>query len=68
MIRESKTDKLKERLRKIPRDFTFDETVSLLTALGFEQDNKGKTSGSRIGSIRDRTIIILTMSLYWVDL
>lgn len=41
-------DKLVERLRSIPSDFTFSEAERLLKSLGFERDNKGKTSGSRV--------------------
>lgn len=32
----------------LPKDFTYAELVSLLIQLGFEEDNKGKTSGSRL--------------------
>jgi hypothetical protein len=32
----------------LPKDFTFDETISLLGYLGYSVHNKGKTSGSRI--------------------
>jgi len=52
-------NKLLERLKKIPKDFTFDETRTLLELLGFEMFNKGKTSGSRIKFVRGDTIIIL---------
>lgn len=41
-------DKLKERFKRLPKDFTFEETVSLLESLGYHKHNKGKTSGSRI--------------------
>ena len=41
-------DKLIERFKKQPKDFTFDELKKLLSALGFELSNKGKTSGSRV--------------------
>lgn len=41
-------EKLIERFKKLPKDFTFEEVIRLLSALGFEVDNKGKTSGSRI--------------------
>ena len=37
-----------ERLKSKPRDYTYDEAKSLLNKLGFIEDNKGKTSGSRI--------------------
>jgi len=40
--------KLVERFKKLPKDFTFEETKSLLGHLGYEIDNRGKTSGSRV--------------------
>jgi hypothetical protein len=43
----STKDKLIERFKKQPNDFTFDELVRLFGILGFTIDNKGKTSGSR---------------------
>jgi hypothetical protein len=43
-----KKEKLIERLRSTPKDFTFDEAQNLLEILGFEMSNKGKTSGSRV--------------------
>jgi hypothetical protein len=44
----STKDKLTERFKKLPKDFTFDELVTLLLGLGFIASNKGKTSGSRV--------------------
>lgn len=44
----SKKEKLIQRLLMLPKDFSFAELESLLVQLGFEIDNKGKTSGSRI--------------------
>lgn len=44
----SRKEKLKKRLRSLPKDFTYSELVSLLQQLGFEEDSKGKTSGSRV--------------------
>ena len=41
-------DKLKRRILQLPKDFTFAELETLLNQLGFEQENKGKTSGSRV--------------------
>jgi len=41
-------DKLIERFKQIPRDFTFDEFTKMMASLGFRPDNKGRTSGSRI--------------------
>ena len=44
----SELEKLKERLKSLPRDFTYNEAKTLLTKLGFQESNKGKTSGSRV--------------------
>jgi hypothetical protein len=44
----STKEKLIERFKRQPKDFTFDELNSLSGCLGFEMSNKGKTSGSRI--------------------
>lgn len=44
----NKKDKLIKRFRTLPRDFTFDEVVSLFQCYGFELINKGATSGSRV--------------------
>lgn len=43
-----KLDKAKERLRGIPKDYTYSEAKSLLSQLGFQESTKGKTSGSRV--------------------
>lgn len=37
-----------ERLKRVPRDYTFKEAQAVLKHLGFELRNKGKTSGSRV--------------------
>ena len=44
----SELEKLKERLKSLPKDFTYSEAKSLLTKLGFKEKNKGKSSGSRV--------------------
>jgi hypothetical protein len=44
----SKKQKLINRLKSKPRDFTFDEATTLLLSLGFRLSNKGRTSGSRV--------------------
>ena len=41
-------EKLIERLKRLPSDFTFDEAERLLTLFGYVKSNKGKTSGSRV--------------------
>lgn len=41
-------EKLIERFKQLPCDFTFDELDRLLKHFGYEKSNKGKTSGSRV--------------------
>lgn len=41
-------EKLVERFKKLPKDFTFEETVRLLSFYEYQIQNKGATSGSRI--------------------
>lgn len=57
----SKIDKAKERLSLRPKDYTYSEAKYLLSQLGFEEYNKGKTSGSRVKFYRDsdKRIILL---------
>ena len=47
----TKKDKLLERFLALPNDFSFDELKSLLESMGFEIENKGKTSGSRVAFV-----------------
>lgn len=47
-LQMTKKDKLIQRLCKLPKDFTFAELESVFLQLGFEKDDKGKTSGSRV--------------------
>lgn len=54
-----KLEKLIERIKSNPKDFTFEEMQSLLVALGFELSNKGKTSGSRVKFFKGNVCIIL---------
>lgn len=44
----SKREKIIERLKSKPKDFTYDEAKKVLNIFGFTEDNKGKTSGSRV--------------------
>ena len=55
----SELEKLKERLKSLPKDFTYNEAKSLLTKLGFEESNKGKTSGSRVKFERKNDAVLL---------
>ncbi len=54
-----KNEKLIDRLKSRPKDFTFDEMQTLLLSLGFEMSNKGKTSGSRVKFTKGDIFIIL---------
>jgi hypothetical protein len=41
-------DKLLERFLRQPRNFTYQELKRLLNGLGYVEEKKGKTSGSRV--------------------
>jgi hypothetical protein len=44
----SSKEKLLNRFKCLPNDFTFDELVRLFSIVGYSLDNKGLTSGSRV--------------------
>lgn len=44
----SKVGKQINRIKSKPRDFTYNEAKNLLNNWGFYENNKGKTSGSRV--------------------
>lgn len=48
----SKLEKAIERLKSVPKDYTYSEAKYLLGQLGFVETNKGKTSGSRVKFVR----------------
>ncbi|MCL2067036.1 MAG: type II toxin-antitoxin system HicA family toxin [Treponema sp.] len=52
----SKKDKLISRLKSNPKNFTFDETKSLLGVFGYTLTNKGKTSGSRVCFVKNNKV------------
>lgn len=57
----SQIETLKEKILRVPKDFTYREAKKLLQNIGFEEHNKGKTSGSRVKFYRkeDGRVIIL---------
>ncbi len=57
----SKFEKAKERILQKPKDYTYTEARYLLSQMGFEEYNKGKTSGSRVRFFRetDKKAILL---------
>jgi len=44
----SKKEKIINRLKSKPKDFTYEEAKNVLNRFGFVEDNKGKTSGSKV--------------------
>jgi hypothetical protein len=56
----SKIEKLIERLKNKPKDFTWDELVAVLTYFGYNEMAAGKTGGSRRRfSHADKSVIML---------
>lgn len=51
----SKKEKLINRLKTKPKDFTYNEAKTLLESVGFVESNKGKTSGSRVVFIESKS-------------
>lgn len=54
-----KKEKLIQRLKSKPKDFTFDEAETLLGCLSYSRSNKGKTSGSRVSFTSENHASIL---------
>lgn len=54
----SRLDKLKDRLRGQPSDFTWDELEKLLGGLGYRQAKPAKTGGSRRRFIHAQAAVI----------
>ncbi len=46
-------EKLIQRLKSKPKDFTFEDVETLLKYLDYIRSNKGKTSGSRVMFVSD---------------
>ena len=57
----SRLEKAKMRILSMPKDYSYDEARALLGQLGFQEDNKGRTSGSRVEFFReeDKAVILL---------
>jgi hypothetical protein len=54
----SKKDKLLERFLLLPKDFTWDEAIKLLSFFGYTELKTGKTGGSRRKFINQKKHII----------
>ena len=57
----SKRDKLIEKLLNRPIDFEYDEARSLLAKFGYKEDNRGRTSGSRVAFVHCETGYIIRL-------
>ena len=57
----SKRDKLIDRLLKRPSDFEYDEVRSLLAKYEYKEDNRGRTSGSRVAFVNSVTKHIIRL-------
>ncbi|BAU63259.1 hypothetical protein STA3757_06190 [Stanieria sp. NIES-3757] len=54
----TRKEKLIQRLKSKPKDFTWSELTSLLTRLGFMEVKTGKTGGSRARFINSNNVVI----------
>ena len=57
----SKNEKAKKRILNIPSDYQYLEARYLLGKMGFEEFNKGKTSGSRVKFYREKDSVKWSM-------
>ena len=51
----SKHEKLKDRFLRKPKNFTYDELVSLLRGFGYIEEQRGRTSGSAVAFYHKKT-------------
>jgi hypothetical protein len=54
----TRKEKLIQRFLNKPKDFTYEELITLLSIFGFKENNTGKTGGSRRKFINQSGIII----------
>lgn len=57
----SKFDKLYKRLCTFPKDFSWEELKKLLYSIGYKEKKSGKTSGSRVKFVNDKTGDIISL-------
>ena len=57
----SRDEKLISRLLSKPKDFTYDELRRVLRRLGYEENQSGKTSGSRVAFVNHDTLHIIRL-------
>ncbi|MEN6327245.1 MAG: type II toxin-antitoxin system HicA family toxin [Syntrophomonas sp.] len=57
----TKQEKLISRLLQRPADFEYDEARTLLLRLGYYEETRGRTSGSRVAFINNETKHIIRL-------
>lgn len=57
----SQLEKAIAKIKSVPKDYTYGEAKALLERLGFIEDNKGKTSGSRVKFVRKKDQKIISL-------
>lgn len=57
----SKAEKLLNRLLSKPTDFSYQELKRLLGGFGYEESTRGKTSGSRVAFVNEKTKHIIRL-------
>lgn len=57
----SRQTKLLRRFLSRPKDFAFNELITLLRGFGYEQMKSGKTAGSRIAFLNERSKHIIRL-------
>ena len=57
----SKVEKLIQRLKNNPKDFSYDELKRILLHFGYEEVKTGKTSGSRVAFYKKHTQHIIRL-------
>lgn len=57
----TKREKLLERLLQKPSNFEYDEARTLLSRLGYSEENRGRTSGSRVAFVNNETRHIIRL-------
>ena len=55
-------EKLKQKVLSVPANLTYSEMQTFLEGFGYVENNKGKTSGSRVSFFRESDKRIITIS------
>ena len=57
----SKKEKILKRILRKPKDFTYNELRTMLGQLGYKELSSGKTSGSRVAFINEKTMHVIRL-------